>query len=61
MATTMKKTAKRSAKKTAAKEGSKPGPKDRSYMNSKQKYEVAYAPGRKTPAKRFGTTGGKKK
>jgi hypothetical protein len=47
--------AKTSAKKTAKKTGSKPGPKDREYVNKKQKYEVAYEPKRKTPAKKFGS------
>ncbi|MCD9015240.1 hypothetical protein [Parachryseolinea silvisoli] len=64
MAKTAKKTAKKAAKKTAkkavkkvakktAKKASKPGPKDRNYVNSKEPYEVAYAPKRKTPAKKF--------
>lgn len=50
----MAKTAKKAAKKTAAKATSKPGPKDREYVNKKEKYEVAYEPSRKTPAKKFG-------
>jgi hypothetical protein len=37
--------------KTAA---TKSGPKDKSYVNSKEKYEKAYEPKRKTPAKKFG-------
>jgi hypothetical protein len=68
MAKTAKKTAKKAAKKTAkkaakkvakksakktGKKAAKPGPKDRNYVNSKQPYEVAYAPKRKTPAKKF--------
>jgi hypothetical protein len=36
----------------------KPGPKDREFVNKSEKYEVAYEPKRKTPAKKFG---GKKK
>lgn len=32
----------------------KPGPKDRSYVNKSQKYEVNYEKDRKTPAKKFG-------
>jgi hypothetical protein len=47
----MAKTAKKSVKKKAAK---KSGPKDRSYVNKGQKYEVAYESKRKTPAKKFG-------
>jgi hypothetical protein len=50
----MAKTAKKSAKKAAKKSG----PKDRTYVNSKEKYEKDYEPKRKTPAKKFG---GKKK
>ena len=50
---TAKKAPKKAAKKTAKKASAKPGPKDRSYVNSKQAYEVAYAPKRKTPAKKF--------
>ena len=34
--------------------GKKPGPNDRSYTNKSEKYEVHYAPKRKTPAKKFG-------
>jgi hypothetical protein len=49
-----KKTAKKVAKKSAKKTAKKTGPKDRSYVNSKQKFEKAYAPKRKTPAKKFG-------
>lgn len=52
---TAKKGAKKTAKKATAKKAGKPGPKDRSYVNSKQPYEVAYAPKRKTPAKKFGS------
>ena len=37
----------------------KPGPKDRDYVNKSEKYEVAYAPKRKSAPKQFG--GGKKK
>jgi fumarate hydratase, class I len=48
-----KKTAKKAPKKAAKKKAGKPGPKDRNYVNSKQDYEVAYAPKRKTPAKKF--------
>jgi hypothetical protein len=36
------------------KEGKKPGPKDRSYVNKSEKYEVRHEPGRKSPAKKFG-------
>ena len=32
----------------------KPGPKDRSYVNKSEKYEVKYESNRKTPAKKFG-------
>jgi hypothetical protein len=64
-----KKTAKKSAKKAAkkspkkaarksAKKTAKRGPKDREYVNKKQKYEVSYESTRKTPAKKFG--GGRK-
>lgn len=35
-------------------QGKKPGPKDRSYVNKSEKYEVKYEPHRKTPAKKFG-------
>lgn len=48
-----KKVAKKTTKKAAKKTAAKPGPKDRNYVNSKQAYEVAYAPKRKTPAKKF--------
>jgi len=48
-----KKTAGKTAKKAAKKSSRKPGPKDRSYVNSKQSYEVKYAPKRKRPAKKF--------
>jgi hypothetical protein len=48
--------AKKTAKKTAKKASAKPGPKDREYVNKKQKYEVAYEPSRKTPAKKFGSS-----
>ncbi|HWA33672.1 MAG TPA: hypothetical protein VG737_06060 [Cyclobacteriaceae bacterium] len=34
---------------------SKTGPKDRKYVNKSEKYEVAYEPKRKSPAKKFGT------
>jgi hypothetical protein len=34
---------------------SKPGPKDRSYVNKSQEYEVKYEKDRKTPAKKFGS------
>jgi hypothetical protein len=34
---------------------SKRGPKDRSYVNKSEKYEVAYEPKRKTAAKKFGS------
>jgi hypothetical protein len=51
-----KKTAKKAGKKTAKKVSAKPGPKDREYVNKKQKYEVAYEPSRKTPAKKFGSS-----
>jgi hypothetical protein len=37
----------------------KTGPKDKSYVNKSEKYEVKYEPHRKTPAKKFG--GGSKK
>lgn len=47
-----KKATKKAAKKKAAK---KSGPKDRSYVNKKQKYETAYAPKGKRPAKKFGS------
>lgn len=40
--------------KAAKKSGKKPGPKDRDYVNKSEKHEVAYAPKRKTPAKKFG-------
>lgn len=33
---------------------SKPGPKDRSYVNKGEKYEVEYEGKRKKPAKKFG-------
>ena len=33
----------------------KTGPKDKSYVNKSQKYEVAYEEHRKTPAKKFGS------
>lgn len=67
MAKTAKKTAKKAVKKTARavpkkavkktakKASAKPGPKDREYVNKKQKYEVAYESRRKTPAKKFGS------
>jgi hypothetical protein len=42
------------AKKTATKAAKKPGPKDREYVNKKEKYEVKYEPKRKSPAKKFG-------
>jgi hypothetical protein len=50
---TPKKAAKKTAKKAAKKSAKKSGPKDRSYVNKKQKYEVTYAPKRKKPAKKF--------
>ena len=34
----------------------KKGPKDRSYVNKDQKYEVKHAPKRKSPAKKFGAS-----
>lgn len=34
--------------------GKKPGPKDRSYVNKSEKYEVSYEDKRKTPARKFG-------
>lgn len=40
------------ARKATAKK--KSGPKDRSYVNKGEKYEVAYEKKRKTPAKKFG-------
>jgi hypothetical protein len=60
MATTAKKTTSRSTKKASPKTSSKtashkPGPKDRDYVNKEQKFEVAYEPKRKTPAKKFGS------
>ena len=33
----------------------KTGPKDKSYVNKSQKYEVAYEKHRNTPAKKFGS------
>jgi hypothetical protein len=45
-----RKTATTSAKKTAH----QPGPKDRSYVNKNENYEVQYEPKRKSPAKKFG-------
>jgi hypothetical protein len=36
------------------KNGKKAGPKDRSYVNKSEKYEVSHEPRRKTPAKKFG-------
>ncbi|HEY9004578.1 hypothetical protein [Ohtaekwangia sp.] len=39
--------------KTASK---KRGPKDRSYVNKSEKFEVAYEKKRKTPAKKFGSS-----
>jgi hypothetical protein len=38
----------------ATTEKKKPGPKDRSYVNKSEKYEVKYEPKRKTGAKKFG-------
>lgn len=35
----------------------KSGPKDRSYVNKSEKYEVKHEPKRKTPAKKFGSVG----
>lgn len=61
MAKTAKKTAKKSAKKAGKKTASKKrGPKDRSYVNRKEKHETDYESKRKTPAKKFGS-GSKKK
>ena len=37
------------------KTGKKPGPKDRSYINKSEKYEVRDEASRKNPAKKFGT------
>ena len=39
----------------AKKPANKPGPKDRDYVNKSEKYEVAYEPKRKSPAKKFGS------
>lgn len=36
------------------KAGKKPGPKDRSYVNKSQKYEVKFEADRKSPATKFG-------
>ena len=36
------------------KAGKKPVPKDRSYVNKSEKYEVRHEEDRKTPAKKFG-------
>jgi hypothetical protein len=33
----------------------KTGPKDKSYVNQKEKYETNYEKNRKTPAKKFGS------
>jgi len=49
-----KKSAKKTAKKSAKKAAKRTGPKDRTYVNSKQKYEKSYAPKRKVAAKKFG-------
>ena len=40
----------------ANKSEKKPGPKDRDYVNKSQQHETDYAPKRKTPAKKFGST-----
>jgi len=47
-----KKMSKKTTKKTLKK---KAGPKDGNYVNKSQKHEVAYAPKRKKPAKKFGS------
>jgi hypothetical protein len=36
------------------KAGKKPGPKDRSYVNKSEKYEVKHEADRQSPAKKFG-------
>jgi len=54
MAKTVKKATKKSARKAAKKASRKRGPKDRSYVNQSQPYEVKYAKKRKTAAKKFG-------
>jgi hypothetical protein len=41
--------------KNQTKSASKRGPKDRSYVNSSEKYEVKHEPKRKSPAKKFGS------
>jgi len=38
----------------STKTAKKTGPKDKDYVNKNEKYEVAYEPKRKTPAKKFG-------
>jgi hypothetical protein len=43
------------SKNMAKKAGKKPGPKDRSYVNKSEKYEVKHEPKRKSPAKKFGS------
>ncbi|SKC66046.1 hypothetical protein [Ohtaekwangia koreensis] len=55
MAKTAKKTSKKSAKKAGKKTAKKRGPKDRSYVNQSQEFEVKYASKRKTAAKKFGS------
>lgn len=39
---------------TAATKRSKTGPKDKSYVNKRENYEVSYEKKRKQPAKQFG-------
>lgn len=39
---------------TMAKATKKSGPKDKSYVNKSEDYEVSYEKKRKTPAKKFG-------
>lgn len=38
-------------------EQKKRGPKDKDYVNKSQEHEVKYEPKRKTPAKKFGSSG----
>jgi hypothetical protein len=40
----------------AKKAAQKSGPKDRSYVNKSEEYEVDYEKKRKTPAKKFGAS-----
>ena len=40
---------------TARKKTAKSGPKDRSYVNKSEKYEVKHESKRKSPAKKFGS------